>query len=174
MDAATIFLNRLEAYGQRLGEVMDDITDEDLSHQPGPDDNPIGWLMWHMTRFEDATIACIEGAPQVWVENSWHEHFGLPEAPGDTGAGHTIEQVRAFRATCETLTGYAAAVRERTIKCLSRLTPGDLDEVIDDFAHGSRLPTGDILARAFGDTVTHIGQICYIRGHLKGWGKYGR
>jgi hypothetical protein len=102
------------------------------------------------------------------------EHFGLPEAPGDTGAGHTIEQVRAFRATCETLTGYAAAVRERTIKCLSRLTPGDLDEVIDDFAHGSRLPTGDILARAFGDTVTHIGQICYIRGHLKGWGKYGR
>ena len=68
MDASTIIGERLEAYGMRLREVMDDVTDEDLMIQPGPNDNPMGWLVWHMTRFEDRTFSFIGGTQELWIE----------------------------------------------------------------------------------------------------------
>lgn len=65
MDASTIIKERLEAYGMRLREVMEDVTDADLMLQPGPNDNPMGWLFWHMTRFEDRTFSFLGGTPEL-------------------------------------------------------------------------------------------------------------
>jgi hypothetical protein len=174
MDAAAIILERLDAYAIQVESAIGELTDEDLSHQPGPNDNPAGWLMWHMTRFEDRSFAHIAGRPQVWTEGDWHGRFGLPEDPVDTGAGHTLERVAVFRPRREDLLGYFAAVRPKTRECLSGLTPENLDEEVDDFLRDARIRVGAILGRFFGDHISHVGQICYIRGHLKGWGKYGR
>ena len=37
--------------------VLDGLTDDQLRHRPGPDANPIGWLVWHLTRSQDAQVA---------------------------------------------------------------------------------------------------------------------
>ena len=89
MDATTIIMDRLDAYMMRVAEVMDDIGEEELMRQPGDQDNPIGWLMWHMTRFEDRTFAHITGEEQAWTKGNWFEKFGVPENPEETGVGQT-------------------------------------------------------------------------------------
>ncbi|MBT3352170.1 MAG: DinB family protein [Nitrospinaceae bacterium] len=174
MNATTIILGRLDAYAGQMKNVMEEITEEDLYFQAGTEDNPIGWLTWHMTRYEDLVFSHISDRPQIWIGEGWHEKFSRPATPEDTGAGHTIEQVKNFRATKETLIDYAAAVRLKTKHCLSDLTDFNLDAQVDDFGRGSNVAVGEVLGRFFGDHISHVGQICYIRGHLKGWGKYGR
>lgn len=174
LDATTIILSRLEASAAQMRNVMEEISEDDLIFQAGPEDNPIGWLTWHMTRYEDLVISHISTRPQVWIEGGWHKIFGRPATPEDTGAGHTLEQVEAFRATKEALIGYAAAARLKTKLCLIELTRYNLDAEVDDFGRGAKVTVGELLGRFFGDHISHVGQICYIRGHLKGWGKYGR
>ncbi len=174
MDATTIILERLDAYMARVEEVIDDVTEAELMTQPGDQDNPIGWLMWHMTRFEDRTIAQITGGAQAWTEGKWHEQFGVAEEPDATGVGQTLGQVMSLKPTREGVMGYYRATREKTTTCLSGLTDKDLDREIDDFFGRGKIAIGMLLGRLFGDHISHIGQICYLRGHLKGWGRYGR
>ncbi len=174
LDATTIILSRLEAYAAQMRNVMEEIFEDDLIFQAGPEDNPIGWLTWHMTRYEDLVISHISARPQIWIEEKWHEKFDRPATLEDTGVGHTLEQVKSFRATKEALIGYAAATRLKTKLCLIELTRFNLDAEVDDFGRGARVTVGELLGRFFGDHISHVGQICYIRGHLKGWGKYGR
>ncbi len=174
MDATEIILERLSGYMPRVEEAMNDISEADLMAQPGPNNNPIGWLMWHMTRFEDLTIAHISGADQVWAGGGWPEKFAASPDPKETGVGHTLEQVMALKPTKEALMGYYRAVRERTIACLSDLSAEDLDREVDDYYGRGKVAVGLLLGRYFADHISHIGQIVYIRGHFRGWGKYGR
>ncbi len=174
MNAAELILERLAAYMPRIEEAMGDVSEEDLMRQPGPNDNPIGWLMWHMTRFEDLTIAHISDADQVWTGGGWPEKFGASPDPRETGAGHTMEQVMTLKPTKNALMGYCRAVREKTIAHLGDLADADLDREIDDFSGNRKIAAGLLLGRFFGDTVSHIGQIVYLRGHFRGWGRYGR
>ncbi len=174
MDATEIFMERLTSYMARIEEAIGDVSEDELMAQPGPNDNPIGWLMWHMTRFEDQTIAHISGGAQVWTEGGWPEKFGASPDPAETGVGHTLEQVMALKPTRETLMDYYRATRKKTAACLAGLTDADLDREIDDFFGRGKVATGMLLGRFFGDHVSHIGQIVYLRGHFKGWGKYGR
>jgi uncharacterized damage-inducible protein DinB len=174
MNSAEIFLERLDAYEARLRDALEDLSDEELLIQPGPNDNPAGWIAWHMTRFEDRTIAHLSGASQVWTEGAWHDCFGISEAPDDTGVGHNLEQVAALRPTREALLGYFTEVRVRTRAFLQSLDDERLGEEVEDFFRSKKIAAGLIIGRFFGDFISHVGQIGYIRGHLKGWGKYGR
>ena len=177
MRAASIIAERITASGKSLREALEDLSDEEINAQPGPNDNPIGWMTWHMLRFEDRVISHIAGEAQVWSESGggWHEKFGLPEAPDDTGVGHSLDQVLAIRPGREDLLGYFSAVREKTLALLEGLSDTHLDREVDDIFPGRpRLPAGILLGRFFADTTIHCGQIFYVRGHLKGWGKYGR
>jgi len=143
-----------------MRNVMEEISEDDHIFQVTPEDNPIGWLTWHMTRYEDLVISHISDRPQVWIEEGWHERFDRPATPGDTGAGHNIEQVKTFRATKEALIGYAAATRLKTKRCLIELTHFNLDAGVDDFGRGAKFTVGELLGRFFGDRISHVGQIC--------------
>ncbi len=173
MRAASIIAERITASGGSLREALEDLSEEEINAQPGPNDNPVGWMAWHMLRFEDRTISHLSGEAQAW--SGWHEKFGLPEALDDTGVGHSLDQVLAIRPSRENLLGYFSDVREKTLALLEGLSDADLDREVDDFFPGRpRLPVGNLIGRFFGDTTVHCGQIFYVRGHLKGWGKYGR
>ena len=172
MDAPTIIGERLEAYGMRLREVMDDVTDEDLMIQPGPNDNPMGWLIWHMTRFEDRTFSFLGGTRELWIEGKWHERFGMEPDPECTGVGFTLEQVLALKVSKDALMGYFEAVREKTLPCLAELSAADLEREEIDFYTKKPVKLGLVLGRYLGDHLSHIGQICYLRGHIAGWGRY--
>ncbi len=175
MRAASIIAERIIASGKNLCVALEDLSEEEINAQPGPNDNPIGWMAWHMLRFEDRTISHLSGAPQAWTSGGWHEKFGLPEAPDDTGVGHSLEKVLTIRPSRDDLLGYFGDVREKTLAHLEGLSDADLDREVEDIFPGRpRLPAGMLLGRFFGDTTAHCGQIFYVRGHLKGWGKYGR
>ncbi len=174
MDATTLIAERLEAYAERLREAMADIDDADLMVQTGPHDNPMGWLLWHMTRFEDRTFAFIGETEQLWTQEGWHERFGLPPDPAADGVGDTMGQVLALRVEKAALTGYFEAVRQRTLACLARLEPEDLDREKPDFAGEGDIRIGIALGRYLADHLAHAGQIHYLRGHVAGWGRYPR
>src|SRR5262245_52061544 len=67
------------------------LSDADLLKRPSDQCNPIGWLLWHQTRVEDAMLSHISDSPQTWVADPWHAQFGMPADPHDSGRGHSPE-----------------------------------------------------------------------------------
>lgn len=140
--------------------VVDGLSDDELRHRPGPDANPIGWLVWHLTRVQDDHVA---GDDQVWED--FAGRFDLPYDHADHGYGHTSEQVAAFAAPAELLAEYLSAVHERTVGYLATLAPEDLDDVIDE-NWDPPVTRGVRLVSVVNDDTAHVGQAEYVRGML--------
>jgi hypothetical protein len=156
-----------EAYDRLPGlvrSVLDGLTPEDLYWQPVPGVNPIGWLVWHLTRVQDHHIADILDTGQVWASGDWAVHCGLVADPTDTGYGHSPEQVAAVRPdSAGILLGYYLAVAARTQDFLVGLAPTDLDRVVDR-RWTPPVTLGVRLVSVLGDTTQHVGQAAYVRG----------
>ena len=148
---------------------LDGLKDEDLMKRPNDQTNPIGWLLWHQTRVEDAVVSGLTGESQVWAEGEWTAKFGMEVDPKNTGTGHSLEQVMALKPTMEGLRGYAAAVREKTFAYLKGLRPADLDAEVPTIL-GDTKRLGDYLGGFLADHLHHSGQVCYLRGYLTGFG----
>jgi uncharacterized damage-inducible protein DinB len=158
-----------DMYG-RLPELVetavDGLTPEQLTWAPGPDANPIGWLVWHLTRVQDSHVAELAGTEEVWVEGGWAPRFGLAEGTTETGYGHRPEQVAAVRPeSARTLLDYHAAVHERTTTFLSGLSDRDLDRVVDE-DWDPPVTLGVRLVSVYDDDAQHAGQAAYARGLL--------
>ena len=150
---------------------LDGLTDEDLAVQPGTDSNPIGWLMWHLSRVQDNHVSGMQGKEHAWVTQRWYERFGRDANPGDRGRGHTSEQVGEFRAPdVETLVGYYTAVRTCTDAFLEALTDDDLDRPVPSVTGDGTVPMRVRLEMTLVDAIQHSGQIAYLRGLIKGKG----
>ena len=74
---------------------VDGLDAESLAWRPGPEANPIGWLVWHLTRVQDHHISEVAGIDQAWTTDGWAGRFGMPADPNDIGYGHSSEQVAA-------------------------------------------------------------------------------
>lgn len=164
-----------DSYGrvlELLTSVLDGLNDEDIQWQPKPDCNSIGWLVWHLTRQEDAQIASLAKDEQIWLRDGWHERFGRPADPEDIGFGHTPEQLAAFGAPeAATLLGYQREVLDRVRRYLATLSASDLDQELPE-PWFQPLPTvGVRLISIVDDAVIHAGQAAYLRGlrQGKGW-----
>ena len=158
-----------------VARVLGGLTEDDLNWQPRPDCNSIGWLVWHLTRQQDAQISALAGEKQLWTEQRWHARFGREANPEDIGFGHTPEQLAAFKSPdVETLMSYNRAVVERSKAYFLRLSASDLDRELDE-PWFQPLPTvGVRLISIMDDSVLHAGQAAYVRGlrQGKGWQKY--
>src|SRR5215510_9178578 len=120
MDLQTVVANVLTANTNTFVKpALQGLSDADLLKSPSDQCNPIGWLLWHQTRVEDAILSNVGGRPQAWIEGKWHEQFGMPAEPGSVGAGDSLEQVAAFKPTIANLLGYVDAVRENPATCSS-------------------------------------------------------
>jgi hypothetical protein len=159
----------LEVYGRipPLAEgAVDGLTADQLATAPAPDANPIGWLVWHLTRVQDHHVAELMGADQIWVTDDWAARCGLEPDPSNTGYGHRPEQVRSVRPDSpETLLGYLDAVHERTCGLLAGLSPDDLDRVVDG-RFDPPVTMGVRLVSIADDCMQHAGQAAYVRGLL--------
>lgn len=160
----------LEVYGRipPLAEgAVDGLTAEQLATAPAPDANPIGWLVWHLTRVQDHHVAELMGAEQIWVTGDWAARCGLEPDPSNTGYGHRPEQVRSVRPDSpETLLGYLDAVHERTCGLLAGLSADDLDRVVDQ-RFDPPVTMGVRLVSIADDCMEHAGQAAYVRGLLR-------
>ena len=170
MRAVELIRNVLTINERFLERALDGLTDADLIIQPSDATNPIGWLLWHQTRVEDATISAILQTPQVWVEQDWATQLGMCADAEDLGIGHTLDQVVAFQPRLSVLSGYRQAVRERTLSCLATLTDDDLEGDITIAGRGTG-KAKDYLTGLTLDHTQHTGQIAYLRGYIsgKGW-----
>ncbi|GAB3792273.1 mycothiol transferase [Nocardioides ungokensis] len=146
-------------------DVVDGLDEEQLAHRPGPDANPIGWLVWHLARVQDDHVADVAGIEQVWTARGFHEKFGLPFDASDIGYGHSSEQVAHVRVDAERLAAYVDAVHEQTRGYLEGLDAADLDRVVDD-RWDPPVTLGVRLVSVVNDDAQHLGQAAYVRGLL--------
>ncbi|ALE83387.1 mycothiol transferase [Pseudonocardia sp. HH130629-09] len=165
---AELLTDHVGRIDELVREVVDGLSEADLARRPegadGPG-NPIGWLVWHLLRVQDDHVADAFDAEQVWTGEGWAERFGLDLDPADTGFGHTSAQVDAVRTTADLLTGYGAAVHERTVGHLAGLADEDLSRVLPP-TWGENVPLGERLVSVVGDDLQHAGQAAYLRGLL--------
>ena len=139
---------------------------EVLTFRAGTEANTIGWLVWHLTRVQDAQIAELMGEKQVWTAGGWVDRFNLPFDPAATGYGHSADDVGAVRADAGLLADYYDAVHTRTINYLHTLTEADLPGIVDK----SWNPPVTLAVRVvstLSDDLQHAGQASYVRGLAK-------
>nr|WP_240044536.1 DUF664 domain-containing protein [Nocardioides albidus] len=147
--------------------MLDGADDALLAHRPGPDANPIGWLVWHLTRVQDDHVAAVAGTGQVWTDDGYAERFALPLDDGDIGYGHTSEQVGLVRVSAGPLMDYYRATHARTLEYLATVTPDDLDRVVDT-RWDPPVTLGVRLVSVVDDCAQHAGQAAYVKGLLTG------
>jgi hypothetical protein len=169
MSAADLYLDALRRSDEGLKRAVEDLTGEELRNQPaGTGSNPIGWLVWHLTRTRDSIIASINGAPTVWDGGGWASRFGmegeLPRFMPDNV--HTFDP-KDF----ETLMGYFDEVAGQSAKVVEALSDEDMSRMVESAVPGR--PAQPVVARLgviLNDNIQHIGQVAYLRGLLRGQG----
>ncbi|GAA2477067.1 mycothiol transferase [Winogradskya humida] len=144
-----------------------DLTAEQLATAPAPGANPVGWLIWHLTRVQDSHIADLLGDDQLYATGDWAATFGLKPDPSDTGYAHSPNQVTQVRPrSAKALIDYYEAVHARTATYLAGLTDKDLDRVVDD-AWDPPVTLGVRLISILDDDTQHAGQAAYARGLIR-------
>ncbi|HEU4810925.1 MAG TPA: DUF664 domain-containing protein [Nocardioides sp.] len=165
MTPAELLTDAFERIVEGGRDVVHGLDEDQLTWRPGPDANPIGWLVWHLARVQDDHVAEVAGLEQVWTEQGFEARFGLPFDTEDIGFGQTSQQVGQFRASAGLLASYLTAVHERTLAFLATITPDDLDRVVDDY-WDPPVTLGVRLVSVVNDDAQHMGQAAYVRGLL--------
>ncbi len=145
--------------------VVDGLDADQLAHRPGPEANPIGWLVWHLARVQDDHVADVAGLDQVWTAQGFARRFDLPFPDGDIGYGHSTEDVGRVSADAELLASYLSAVHEQTLGWLAGLDADDLDRIVDE-RWDPPVTLGARLISVVNDDIQHVGQAAYLRGLL--------
>lgn len=152
----------------RIRELVTDLTDgattDLLTYRPATEANPIGWLIWHLTRVQDSHIAELAHRPQVWQADGWTDRFDLDLPVSASGYGATVDEVAALDgATAELLDGYHQAVHEATMGYVSTLDAAALERIVDR-AWDPPVTASARLVSVIGDCLQHLGQAAYLRG----------
>ncbi|GAA3601882.1 mycothiol transferase [Agrococcus terreus] len=166
MDAIGLLREAHARVPELARRAAEGLTPEQLAWAPAEGANPIGWLVWHLARGQDAQVAEVAGATQVYLEGDWAACFGREPDPDDTGYGHGPEDVRAVRPeSADALLDYLDAVHAATAAWLGTLAPADLDRVVDE-GWDPPVTLGARLVSIVDDDVQHAGQAAYVRGLL--------
>jgi hypothetical protein len=165
MTPADVLTDALQRVADGVPRVVHGLSDDDLGWRPGPEANPIGWLVWHLLRVQDDHVAEVADTEQVWTAQGFADRFDLPFEPGATGFGQGSEEVGRVRVSAGLLVEYAEAVHRRSLDFLSGLEEGDLDRVVDE-RWDPPVTLGVRLVSVIDDDAQHLGQAAYVRGLL--------
>lgn len=166
MDAIAVLTEACSRIPDEARRAVEGLTPAQLVAAPAESANPIGWLVWHLARGQDAQVAAVAGTEQVYRTGDWAPRFGLDADRDDTGYGHGPDEVRAVRPeSADALLGYLDAVHAATLRYLGTLTDADLDRIVDD-AWDPPVTLGARLVSIIDDDVQHAGQAAYARGLL--------
>jgi hypothetical protein len=165
MTPAELLTDALDRVRESVHAVLDGLGPEELAHRPTRDANPIGWLVWHLTRVQDDHVAEVAGTEQVWMAGGFADRFDLPYDSRAIGYGQSSEEVGQLRADAAALGDYYDAVHSATIGYLAGLGPDDLDRVVDE-RWTPPVTLGVRLVSVVNDDTQHVGQAAYVRGLL--------
>ncbi|EMY34729.1 hypothetical protein D477_008173 [Arthrobacter crystallopoietes BAB-32] len=160
----------IDAYGraqERVHDILDGLSPDQLAARPGGGGNSIGWLIWHLARIQDDHIADVAGTEQRWTAGGYAARIGLPLDVADTGFGHSSSQVDEVRvASPALLREYFDDVHATTSEYIRGLTEDDLDRVVDT-RWNPHVTLGVRLVSVMDDCLEHCGQAAYIKGMLQ-------
>lgn len=146
--------------------VLDGLDDEQLRRRPAPGVNPVGWLVWHLTRVQDDHVAGVAGTAQVWTGAGWDGRIDSGHPTGSIGYGDDDTAVDRVRTGAAELAGYHRAVHDRTVAFLAGLTDDDLARVVDQ-RWDPPVTMAVRLVSVLDDDLQHAGQAAYVRGLLE-------
>jgi hypothetical protein len=159
----------LELYGRippLARAAVEGLDAEALVRRPGPDANPIGWLIWHLARVQDHHVAELLEQDQLWVTGDWAPRFGLTPEPHNIGYGHDTAEVATVRPeSADALIEYLDAVWARTETFLAGIGDGDLERIVDR-RWDPPVTLGVRLVSIADDGLQHVGLAAYVRGLL--------
>jgi Protein of unknown function (DUF664) len=156
----------LDAFGRirdTVAAALEGADDESLVRRPAGSGNSIAWLIWHLSRVEDAQVASAAGLKQIWTSQGFAGRFGLPLPERDTGYGHSSGEVDAVRAPAELLLEYYDAVHRQTVEFLRTLGDEDFDRIVDR-RWDPPVTLGVRLISTIADCLQHVGQAAYAKG----------
>jgi uncharacterized damage-inducible protein DinB len=180
MDLTTFIAQTLEECKRRLYRTLQGLTPAELAWRPGPEANPINFMVWHIARVEDRWLhRFAQDTMEIWERDGWYQRCGLPEH--DTGVGYTAGQVASFpQPDLRDLQSYFDAVRQETLTYLRGVDARDLDvhpqripfpEVSGDRPLPDDFTIGRMFRQLIGEENQHLGQIAYLRGLQRGLDK---
>jgi uncharacterized damage-inducible protein DinB len=168
MECRDLLIDGLGRVAESLKLALDGLSAEQLAFRPAEHANSIAWLAWHLTRVQDDHIAELAGRPQAWIEKGWHQRFGRPADPSDTGFGHGSQEVASIQPDGPAvLLEYHAAVHQRSVEYLQGISCDDLDRVVDT-GWNPPVTAGVRLISVVDDCAQHVGQMAYVRGLIEG------
>lgn len=169
-SARDLLLDAFDRVHDQIPGLVEKLSADDLVWRPDADANPIGWLVWHLTRVQDDHLAALStalGRPRDQVWSTWRERFDLPYDADVIGYGQSSAEVGAFAvADPSLLTGYHEQVHALTAEVLGELTADDLGRIVDD-AWDPPVTAASRLVSVIGDTTAHLGQAQYVEGLLQ-------
>lgn len=155
-----------------IDAALEGLDDSLLARQPDPQCNSAAWILWHMTRVVDTFIHTrLQDRPQLWVQDGWHQKFGMAADPEDRGVGWTAQQVCDWKPPARDVQlGYYQAVRGKAQEFISSLSYANLEQekVIPPVTEPRTVAAA--LGQMTWDAVAHGGQIAYLRGLYRGMG----
>jgi hypothetical protein len=163
VDGVGVLQDGFGRIGTLVHGVLDGAGERELTARLGPEANTIAWLVWHLTRVEDAQVADVAGTEQVWSAQGFAERFALPFDADATGYGQSPEEVAQVRVDGALLGEYLDATRAATDAYLGRLEDEDLARVVDE-RWDPPVTLGVRLVSVLGDVLEHAGQAAFIKG----------
>jgi hypothetical protein len=152
--------------GEHVEEAVDGLDTTELTATVAPGTNPIGWLVWHLTRVQDDHVADLLDQPQIWVTDDVGRNFGVASDPDNTGYGHGPDDVATIRPVdVAALLDYYRVVAARTADLVAGVTDDELDRVVDE-RWDPPVTLGVRLVSIADDDIQHAGQATYLRGLL--------
>ena len=163
MRTPELFGNAFSTIGDLVDSTVTGLDAEALAYRPDAGANPIGWLVWHLTRVQDDHVAGVAQVQQVYTSCGFAPRFALPFDAGDIGYGHTPEQVGAVRVEEPALLlEYHQTVCGATLAYVGTLDDDDLDRVVDH-RYDPPVTAGVRLHSVVADCLQHLGQAAYVR-----------
>lgn len=163
MKSNELLLDAFARIRETVAASLDGADDEVLLRRPSGSGNSVAWLIWHLSRVEDAQLASAAGLDQIWTSQGFSARFDLPLPERDTGYGHSSSQVDAVKAPPELLLDYYDAVHRQTVGFLTSLGDGDFDRIVDT-RWDPPVTLGVRLVSTIADCLQHAGQAAYARG----------
>lgn len=166
VDANALLDDAFSRIPDAVRGALDGLDADALRWRPADGANPLGWLVWHLTRGQDAQVADACDAEPVWTADGWDARFTLPEGANDHGYGWSEDQVDRLEVPdAEVLVAHLDAVSARCRELLAGLSATDLDRVIDP-DYDPPVTVGARLVSVVDDAAQHAGQVGYVRGLL--------
>lgn len=169
MNAAELYIDAMGRADGTLRRALEGLTLDEIRSQPaGAGSNPIGWLVWHLSRGRASIAAGITGTDSVWETGGWAARFGMEgEVPRfEPGNVHTFDPKSP-----ETLVGFFSEATEKVYDAVHGLSDEDLEREVPTRPGRPPAPISSRLALSLFDNIQHIGQVAYLRGLIReqGW-----